>query len=243
MLLLNILALVLAIGVLQLWRQKVRSAIWLLTSSVGLILVIAVLPISILVLRPLEQWHSTLATLPGRVDGVILLGSAQNPQLSATYGRPSLGRDPDTVMEFMALARTYPKAILVFSGGAGRSMTEAEVMRRLLARQGLDATRVIFEERSLNTYENARFSKELVQPKPNQEWLLITSALHMPRSVAVFEKQGWRVIPHPVSHQMPPEGFGAFGGINFDVLGRFSLIGDALHEWFGLVLYWITGRI
>ena len=101
---------------------------------------------------------------------------------------------------FVGLARKYPDAKLVFSGGAA-SLTHPELKETLVARQlfsdlGLDTSRVIFEDRARKTSENAILTYALVQPKPDQTWLLITSAIHMPRSVGVFRRAGWRILPY-----------------------------------------------
>jgi uncharacterized SAM-binding protein YcdF (DUF218 family) len=91
--------------------------------------------------------------------------------------------------------------LLAFSGGSaelfGSETSEAAVVKQVLGGLGVDLERVVFEDRSRNTFENARYSKDLIVPKPGECWLLITSAYHMPRAVGVFRKVGWDVLPYP----------------------------------------------
>ena len=114
-----------------------------------------------------------------------------------------------------------------------------------MVRQGLDVARITFEERSRNTHENAVLAKELVRPGPDERWLLVTSAYHMPRSVGVFRQAGWPVIPYPVDYR-------SAGAIDLpgalrrlaepDVAVRLVEIDLAVKSWAGLVAYRLMGR-
>jgi uncharacterized SAM-binding protein YcdF (DUF218 family) len=144
---------------------------------------------------------------------------------------------------FMMLARQYPDATLVFTGGSG-SLTKqeykaADVAARLFKEQGLDNRRITFERESRNTYENALFSKKLVVPGENERWLLVTSAIHMPRSVGIFCNLGWPVIPYPVDHQVTPE---LEFTVGWRLSGHLRGLYWALHEWTGLLVYYLVGK-
>ena len=90
----------------------------------------------------------------------------------------------------------------MFTGGSGHieqgRAQEATYARQLLIDMGIPAERMIFEDQSRTTAENARFTRDIVHPKPGETWALVTSAFHMPRSVGVFRKAGWPVLPWPV---------------------------------------------
>ena len=114
-----------------------------------------------------------------------------------------------------------------------RGATEAELAARLFESFGIAKARIVLEDKSRDTVENARFTKELVQPKPGERWLLVTSAHHMPRSVGVFRAAGFPVEAFPVDYRTR-------GAI--DMLRPFSPLGDglrrtdtAMREWVGLV--------
>ena len=118
------------------------------------------------------------------------------------------------------LARNYSHLKVVISGAAG---TASEITA--LA-GGIDRSRVLLETRSRNTYENALYSYELIRPKPGDRWLLVTSALHMPRSIGSFRKTGFEVEPWPV----------------YEPSSREDRLNFALREWLGLIVYRILGR-
>jgi uncharacterized SAM-binding protein YcdF (DUF218 family) len=143
------------------------------------------------------------------------------------------------------LARDLPDAKIIHTGGQGTfiqgQVTESEGAGQLFRDFGIDADRIILEDASRNTWENAVFTKELVKPEPGQRWLLVTSAYHMPRSMGVFEAAGWTgVTPYPVDYRTRGAvdralGFnGASKGLR-----RFDI---AFKEWVGMAVYWITGR-
>ncbi len=99
---------------------------------------------------------------------------------------------------------------------------------------------MILESRSRNTIENALLTKQLVQPKPGERWLLVTSASHMPRSVGVFRRAGFPVEAHPVDWRTRgrADAFAPFGTL----AAGLARTDTALHEWAGLVGYRLTGR-
>lgn len=104
-----------------------------------------------------------------------------------------------------ALARRYPQARLVFTGGSGNlgggSPSESEIVGRYADPMGLPRTRLILEDRSRNTRENAAFTADMVKPKPGERWLLVTSAWHMPRAIGCFRQAGFAVIAYPVDYR------------------------------------------
>ncbi|MBT4260207.1 MAG: YdcF family protein, partial [Nitrospina sp.] len=110
------------------------------------------------------------------------------------------------------------------------------VARKVFSQIGLDPERVRFESDSKNTLENALKSYELIKPAPDQRWILVTSAFHMPRSVGLFRKVGWNVIPYPVDFNTTKS-----IRLKFDLreIGRFS---QGIREWVGLFIYWAMGR-
>ena len=70
--------------------------------------------------------------------------------------------------------------------------------RQLWTGMGVPPERMLFETAARNTHENAVLAHALAKPRPGETWLLVTSASHMPRSVGVFRRAGWDVVPWPV---------------------------------------------
>ncbi|TIT48387.1 MAG: YdcF family protein, partial [Mesorhizobium sp.] len=151
----------------------------------------------------------------------------------------------DRMVETAILARRFPQAKVVVSGGNGSLFFDgegdADTAPRLLEALGVPADRLILEDKSRNTYENAVFSRELVKPKPGETWLLVTSAFHMPRAKALFDKAGFPTVPWPVDYRTSgKEGIGLFRDNPSDSLQATTM---AVREWIGLLAYWVSGRI
>jgi uncharacterized SAM-binding protein YcdF (DUF218 family) len=233
----------LAAGVLCLYRQKLKAAKILLTSSLALLAIIALLPIGLWLLYPLEKRFPANPQLPAKVDGIILLGGTIHPLVSATWEQNELGNSAEREIAFMQLAREYPQAKLLMTGGNGalldQEYREADFSQSLLRTLGMDLHRIVFERNARNTYENVLNSKPLMQPRPGETWLLVTSAYHMPRSVGIFCKQGWPVLPWPVDHYTVPEDLTRF---DLNLGANLTLLRIALHEWAGLAAYYLTGK-
>ena len=241
---LNMLVLLLLLATLLAWAGRYRAARALSTTLALIFIAVMLLPVGNAVLIPLEQRFQPSHALPARVDGIILLGGAQQPRLSHYYRQPVLNGRAETMTTFLALARHYPPARLVFTGGSGdilhQEVSEAETVRMFLVQQGFDADRVVYESKSRNTFENAVFAKLLVKPKDKEIWLLVTSASSLPRAVGVFRRQHWRVTPVPCDYRTLPS---LEFGFTLSVLDAFNEIGEAEHEWLGLAAYYATGKI
>lgn len=238
----NLVMVVLALGVALLFTRGWRRGRAILAALAAVLVAVAVLPWGSWVVAPLEDRFPVPASLPERVDGIVVLGGAADPVVSAARGQPSLNGAVERVTAMVDLARRYPEAKLVFSGGSGsvtaQDLKEAPVVRDFLAGIGFPSERVIFEAQSRNTRENAILSKDLARPAGGETWLLVTSALHMPRAVGAFRAAQWPVLPFPVDYSTAG---GSGGGLGFSLGGGLSALGAALHEWQGLAYYRLRG--
>ncbi|WP_286192048.1 YdcF family protein [Roseomonas genomospecies 6] len=242
----NFLVLTLAAGTLLLFIR--RLAHWgrrlVAVAAVGFVIVM-VTPIASLVALPLEE-RFPRPDLPERVDGIIMLGGAVNPPIARDRGEPSVNDAAERILGFAELIRRYPQAKAVFTGGSGRLMAqdamdlrEDVAIRGALRQTGIDPDGVIFENESRNTWENALFSQRIVQPKPGETWILVTSAMHMPRSVGIFRQVGWEVIAYPVDYRTR---FGGRPFFRFEFDKQIDALQDPVREWIGLVAYRLMGR-
>jgi len=240
----NLLALLALLGAVLLftrWRRLGRRVIVLLAL---LMAVIAAAPVGDWLLRPLENRFPPLTQLPEHVDGIIMLGGGVSTLLTAERRQPTVNDSAERFIAFADLARRYPAAKLVYTGGGlsldeGR-FREADAAREVLQWMGVDIGRVIFERQSRNTFENVADSKELVRPAPGETWILITSAYHMPRAVGLFRAQGWPVVPDPVDYRT---GTGQMdGGIDIDFATHLDLLTLGLKEWIGMLANGLLGH-
>jgi uncharacterized SAM-binding protein YcdF (DUF218 family) len=216
--------------------------------ALGAILLLAALamtPIGLLLVAPLEDRFPEPPADMAPPHGIIVLGGAIRGGESAARGQPVF-YEGERIAEAAILAKRYPNARVIFTGGngslfAGFSSTEAQEAEKLLVELGVDPSRVTLEDASRNTDENARFTAELVRPRPEQRWLLVTSAYHMPRSIGLFEKAGFNVTAFPVAFRTLADGRAPQW--ETDPARNLETFEIAAHEWVGLVAYWATGRI
>jgi uncharacterized SAM-binding protein YcdF (DUF218 family) len=209
----------------------VTAAIWLL--RVGALLTV-----------PLEARFPPWSPAQGAPTGVIVLGGVINERVSVAHGQIALDASAERLTSAVVLARQYPDARIVFSGGNARLIggrPEGPFALRFLEQLGVAHDRITIEPQSRNTAENAVYCKRLIAPRPGERWLLITSAMHMPRAVGAFRQVGFAVEPYPVDYQ-------STGRVNLlslpgSALGALAATDAAAHEWLGLLAYWITGRI
>jgi uncharacterized SAM-binding protein YcdF (DUF218 family) len=226
-----------------LWRGAAKGARWFLGCAAAGLLLVAFLPMGEWLLYPLERRFPVNPALPQKIDGIVVLGGAEDAILSSAWGQVEVGAAAERFLASMALARRYPQAKLVFTSGSGYVLQQkykgADVARALYAEQGLDASRITFESESRNTYENVLLSKALMKPAAGENWILITSAFHMPRSLGIFCKAGWPVIPYPVDHQSWQ---GNLLRVELDFGGHLGDLGLGSKEWIGLAAYRLTGK-
>ena len=215
----------------------------LLIASVVLLAVCGFSPLGDLLLHPLESRFPPWDPARGAPDGIVVLGGAIDADLSADHGTLVFTRAADRVVEAAALARQYPKARIIFSGGSANltdGPREADYAAAIFERLGVAKDRLIMERRSRNTMENAEFSKELAAPKSGERWLLVTSAFHMPRSIGIFRRVGFPVEPYPVDWRTGRSvDLLEFSPFVLDGLERTEI---AVREYLGLVAYRISGR-
>ena len=221
-------------------------AVGLTLAAIGVLglLVGGLSPVARLLLNPIENRFPVFTDDGGHIDGVIVLGGAELPAITEARGQPAFQESGERMMALADLARRYPQARVVFSGGSSDiapsgKVSESDVVRQVLPQLGIDPSRVMFEGQSRNTAENARLSRDLVQPKPGERWLLVTSAFHMPRAVGCFRAAGFPVTAYPVDFRTPGDaGLRPFRSVA-EGLGFLDL---AVREWIGLAAYYWTGR-
>jgi uncharacterized SAM-binding protein YcdF (DUF218 family) len=239
----TLLALALVLGVALLftrWRTTGRALLALVALAV---LLITVTPLPYWAVSLLENRVPAPQRLPAEIDGVIVLGGPMSGYLSHVHGQPALHDGTERLLALVELGRRYPDAKLVFTGGSGapgqQTYKEADVARDMLGRLGFDADRVIYERDSRNTWENVRNSLEIVRPRPDETWLLVTSAYHMPRALGAFRRAGWEVTPYPVDYRTD----GRFAWRwRRSFLGGLAALELAVREFAGLVFYRWSGR-
>jgi uncharacterized SAM-binding protein YcdF (DUF218 family) len=231
------------VGLILLCTPRRRLGSWLVVTSLVLVVLAGYSPLGNLLILPLEQRFPPWDPSHGAPDGIVVLGGAIDSDISAARGAVALNEAAERITATAELARRYPEARIIFSGGSGSlagTIPEAPVAVKELEALGVAPDRITAEEQSRNTVENAVFSQLLAQPKPGEHWLLVTSAFHMPRAIATFRAAGFPVEAYPVDWRTrgPVD-----ATVLFSVLPAGLAVTDtAVHEWVGLVAYRLTGR-
>ena len=197
-----------------------------------------------LLIGPLEDRFGRPAAMPETVDAIIVLGGSTLGRVSAARGVAELNDAGDRLTEAVVLARRYPLARIVFSGGVGMfepgGEPEAATAERLLLAMGIAPERLVLEDQSRNTDENAELTSALLGDDIGTV-LLVTSAFHMPRSVGLFRRVGVEVVAWPTDYRS--SGKEGFALELANPMHNMNTVGIAVKEWIGLAVYYWTGRI
>jgi uncharacterized SAM-binding protein YcdF (DUF218 family) len=214
-----------------------RAGQRMLVASIVLIAAVGVLPIGRGLALPLEARFPPWDAKRGPPTGIIALGGGViKSEISTERGEVAVGRTVNRIIAAVELARRYPGARVVFAG-----RDEADFVIRFVEKFDVSKDRVIVERESRNTVENAAFAKQLVMPKAGERWLLVTSAMHMPRAVGVFRRAGFAVDAYPVDYLT--SGAKDLRTLSAALMGGIGITDLVVHEWIGLLAYWITGQI
>ena len=218
------------------------------------LLIVGWLPSSEVFLRTLENTttNTELTRLAdGDIGGIIILGGAiKGGDIAVDRGEVSIHSAAERVTKAFELIRKYPNLPFIFSGYSGRispkGISEADAFKQLVQEQGLNEALAHYENQSRNTYENFLYIKPMMaefglknDAGVSKPWLLITSASHMYRSLAIGQKQGIEVLPLPVDYQTA----NSLQWMSFDLEDGAQNWNNLLHEVFGIFAYWITGKI
>lgn len=240
----NLVAALLCIWLILSMLEWYNAAKITLRCAVFVFLSLGFLPLGQNGLHYLETQYQRPAKWP-HIDGILVLGGAVDIDNSSASGRPEFNDGVDRVLMAVELARYFPKARLVFSGGSPNIIhnqpPDSIEINRFLKNMGYEDFNVIYEEKSRNTYENIKNSYSLLSPKEGENWVLVTSAFHMPRAMAVAQKIGWGLIPYPVDYR---GGAGyVFLPFESNTLDNLRASQISLREMIGMAAYKLTGKL
>ncbi|HCD06255.1 MULTISPECIES: YdcF family protein [unclassified Methylophaga] len=238
--LLNIL---LVFGTLLLILGYRRIALRFLFPAMLFSLSLMLLPVGDWLIYPLEARISQPLQLPDDIDGIIVLGGGEDIKSTISWQQPQVGQASDRYFGAAYLAARYPGSPVIFTGGHNllffdAGTTPAQLSHQLLTMVGIDEKRLIIESQSRNTYENFQMLKTVL-PQRHGQYLLVTSAYHMPRSIGIAKKQGINVLPYPVDYRSQT---GDSRRLDFAVFDQLEKLEPAWREWVGLTAYFVAGK-
>ncbi|MBZ8181576.1 YdcF family protein [Oscillatoria salina IIICB1] len=197
--------------------------------------------------RSLEWQNIPRGELP-TAEAIVLLGGATKPP---TPPRPMVDvkDEGDRVLYAAKLYQEQKAPIIVAAGGRidwrDGGQSEAEDMAELLKMMGVPSRAIILEPDSLNTYENAVNVRKILEDRGIKRVLLVTSAIHMPRSVLIFQRQNFEVIPAPCDFLIAkPSGQRTTEGTILNLIPDSERLVNstrAMKEYIGMVIYRLRG--
>ncbi|XJZ27000.1 YdcF family protein [Bacillota bacterium Lsc_1132] len=153
-----------------------------------------------LLLHSLEKLYQPPQTIKG--DVIVMLGGGATGDTTDIDGQGQL--TGHSANRLLTAARMYKKTHLpiIISGGTvfKDSGNEAEIAKRQLISLGISAEKILLDKKSLNTEQNAKFTKQILSAGHFKHPILITSAFHMKRAVINFAQQGVQVLPYPTDY-------------------------------------------
>jgi uncharacterized SAM-binding protein YcdF (DUF218 family) len=238
-------AVLLVLGFLTLNRKPCWGR-GMVATALSVLLLMGWLPLPDQGLRALEGRFAEIApdaNLSGYA-GVILLGGAMGSgHVAQAHHQPVLNNAAERMSATAALLLRHPNLPVVFTGGEGALLgtgpSEADRAKVFFDSLGIAAHRVRYESASRNTYENAVLTAQVHGVNKTEKWLLLTSAWHMPRSMATFEKAGWNVTAYPVDYRTGA----TTPWSDYDLQSGSEHWQILLHEWVGMLAYRLTGRL
>lgn len=229
-----------AAGLAGLYFRKGRWAKFFLLAGLILLILFTNRPFGNVLLAPLEDKFPPLRIEEhGDARFVVVLAGSLNfkPDLPITsqMTAPMMIR----LTEGIRIHKALPHTKLVLSGGGRHAVSEAEMMRRLAGIFGVDPENMILEAKSLTTYEEAALIQPIVR---GEKFILVTSARHMPRSMALFRKFGMSPVPAPTNHLVRPHQDFPFENW-IPHANNLVLCSEAVYEYMGLLKEALKGRI
>jgi uncharacterized SAM-binding protein YcdF (DUF218 family) len=221
---------------------RLRAGAFVAALSCGAVAVVALSPLGNMLLTPLEQRFPQGEYPAYPIDGIIVLGGSYDTVSHPYLSTIVLQEDTEPLAVMVLLARRYPEAKIVFSGGtegSGRAPSEASVVKGYFVSFGIEPDRILTEGQSQTTEENARYTANLMHPSPSSRWMLVTSGYHMPRAMGAFRKAGFNVSAFPAG--MRTHGWQQIWRPQANATDNLRRVDIAVHEWLGLADYKLRG--
>jgi uncharacterized SAM-binding protein YcdF (DUF218 family) len=220
-----------------------RFGRWVALGALALLFLAGFGPLGTWLARPLDERFAP-ARLERPPSAIVILGGA----IGSSRGVVALNESAERMTEALVLARRFPDVPVIFTGGSARLSTEvpegmdrseAESAARFFAPLGLEPPRLVLEDRSRNTRENALEVLPLLPRDPAGPVLLVT-AWHMPRAVGAFRQAGIAVVPWPVDYVTTGTAHD-WRRLNRAASNGLGLTDLMAKEWVGLVVYRLLG--
>jgi uncharacterized SAM-binding protein YcdF (DUF218 family) len=202
------------------------------------------IPLSNFLLSKIEDYIQPSKYPIQQLTGVVVLGGSFETGLeSKERNQVFLNSSAERLTKTLEIYKKNPRILILFSGFSNefkpQGWSESDMAKKFFIDQGVRIDNLIFENQSRNTFENIKYSKDIINNYKGT-WGLITSANHMPRSFFAFKKQGLILEPINVDYKT---GTSRTFWINFDITSGLHNWGIVLHELIGISYYKLTNKI
>ena len=203
-------------------------------------------PIPEFLIKNLEDKFSYKEDTFIELEGIIVLGgSTGSGKIAKERNDISLGPGAERVFKGLQFLQQQPEGTVIFTGLSGslfhEGLSEAEITEKLIKALKIDAKKILFEKRSRNTFENAFYTGMLIDDLKIKKWGIVTSANHMKRAIATFEKQHPKIVFEaiPVDFQTANQIYWSPGSMQ----GSINLWRIYIHETVGYLVYKLTRKL
>lgn len=245
------LACVFMLAAVLFWRKRNFAKV-LLVSALAILFIGGNRYLANSMAKSLEWQYDTLNSTQS-MDVIIVLGGATEPGI-APRPMTEINAAGDRILYAAKLYHDHPNAKVLLSGGDidfldHSDSTPAGDMAAIMEMMGVPESALILQDQSQNTYEDALFSCEKIKGAGYKNVVLVTSAMHMPRSVKLFEKQGCPVLPAPTDFSITETAWQqtwhpTFEGFLINLMPSYSnmsQITKAMKEYIGMYVYHLRG--
>jgi len=163
-------------------------------------------------------------------------------RVSRAHRQLAVNEAAERLMAAAALAQRYPQATLVFTGlfaeTAPQEFKPQVISQSFFTGPAFANRRIVYLGAARSTYEDALLSRQALSPQAGQTWLLVTSAMHMPRAIGTFHTLGWRVLPYPVDYRANELELAP----TLNIIGELAAFDQVVREWGAIFIYQLLGR-
>ena len=223
-------------------KNKFRALVWYVLFWVLLLYK----PIPEFLVKNLEDKFSYKEETFLDLEGIIVLGGGTGPgKIAKERNDISLGPGAERVLKGLQFLQQKPQGTVIFTGFSGslfhKGLSEAEITDKLIKALKIDSKKILFEKRSRNTFENAFYTGEIIDDLKIKKWGIVTSANHMKRAIATFEKQHPEIVfePIPVDFQTANSIYWSPGHMQSSI----NLWRIYIHETVGYWVYKLTRKL
>ena len=223
-------------------RNKFKGAFWFILFW----FILLYKPLPEFLVKSIEDPYVYTESVFLGLEGLIILGGGTGSgKVAAARNDYTLGEGSERIIKGLEFLKKKPEGKVIFTGFSGKlfhvGLSEAEIIEQLIRALNTDSTNFLFERRSRNTFENAFFTGEIIDGLAIKKWGIVTSASHMKRAIATFEKLQPEIVfdPIPVDFQTAKSVYWGPGNMQDSI----NLWRIYIHETVGYWVYKLTRKL